>query len=95
MLDWSNRLLTSLQNGQPYPNLSTEHPSASVTDAYAIQKQFVSQLTQSQQWGDIVGFKAAVTAQHDKSAIDLSQGIQRPQQLTLAQLRFQTEKSQH
>ena len=75
MLDWSNRLLTSLQNGQPYPNLSTEHPSASVTDAYAIQKQFVSQLTQSQQWGDIVGFKAAVTAQQAQQAMGLEAGI--------------------
>ena len=75
MLDWSNRLLTSIENGQPYPNLSTEHPNASTANAYAVQKQFVSQLEQSQHWGNIVGFKAAVTAQQAQQAMGLETGI--------------------
>ncbi len=75
MLDWSNNLLTSLQKGRPYPNLSNEYPNASVTDAYAVQKQFVGQLEQSQQWGDIVGFKAAVTAPQAQQAMGLKAGI--------------------
>ena len=75
MLDWSNKLLTSLQNGQPYPNLSKKHPNASVANAYAVQKQFVSQLEESKQWGKIAGFKAAVTAHQAQQAMGLDAGI--------------------
>ena len=75
MLNWSNTLLTSLENGEPYPNLSSKFPDASVEEAYAAQKQFVSQLEQSKQWGDIAGFKAAVTAPQAQQAMGLKAGI--------------------
>jgi|TARA_B110000971_G_C19945566_1_gene470878 2-keto-4-pentenoate hydratase len=75
MLNWSSTLLTSLQNDQPYPNLSREFPDASVEDAYAVQKQFVRQLEQSKQWGNIVGFKAAVTAPQAQQAMGIEAGI--------------------
>ena len=75
MLDWSKKLLASLQNGQPYPNLSKEHPNASVANAYAVQKQFVSLLEQSQHWGEVAGFKAAVTAHLAQQAMGLDAGV--------------------
>jgi 2-keto-4-pentenoate hydratase len=75
MLNWTKTLLTSVQNNQPYPSLSGDFPAASVADAYAVQKQFVAELAQSHLWGDIVGFKAAVTASQAQQAMGIDTGI--------------------
>lgn len=75
MLDWSNNLLIALQNNQPYPSLSDAHPEATVKDAYVIQRQFVSALELSELWGQVVGYKAAVTAKQAQQAMGIDAGI--------------------
>lgn len=66
--DFANRTVTAYKAVTPMPQLSAEHPDATLADGYAIQGLVVKQLLEGKKPG---GFKAAVVAAPGQKAMGL------------------------
>ena len=64
-----------LRNNQPYKNLSTDCPEATIADAYALQRAFVQALAEAGDWGAIAGYKAALTAPQAQKMMGVAQPV--------------------
>lgn len=67
--------LQQLRNQQPYRSLTAEYPEATITDAYRLQRAFVAALAEAGDWGQIVGYKAALTAPQAQQMMGTSKPV--------------------
>ncbi|RPG23822.1 MAG: hypothetical protein CBC52_010045 [Gammaproteobacteria bacterium TMED92] len=67
--------LQQLRNQQPYRSLTAEYPEATIADAYLMQRAFVAALAEAGDWGQIVGYKAALTAPQAQQMMGTSKPV--------------------
>ena len=73
--DWAAEQLQRLRDQRPYRNLSANCPDATIDDAYALQRAFVSALIEAGDWGSVVGYKAALTAPQAQQMMNTTQPV--------------------
>ena len=60
---WIDATANNVLAGKPIENIRLSQPDISTHDAYALQRQLIQQLKESEGWGAICGYKAALTAE--------------------------------
>ena len=72
---WLDAALTKTLAGEPVQNISVNHPDISMDEAYALQHELVGKLRDHGGWGEIYGYKAALTALPAQQAMGITEPI--------------------
>jgi 2-keto-4-pentenoate hydratase len=72
---WLDAALTKTLAGEPVQNISVNHPDTSMDEAYALQHELVGKLRDHGGWGEIYGYKAALTALPAQQAMGITEPI--------------------
>ena len=72
---WLDAALTKTLAGEPIQNISVNHPDISMDEAYALQHELVGKLRDHGGWGEIYGYKAALTALPAQQAMGITEPI--------------------
>ncbi len=72
---WLDAALANTLAGEPVQNISVNHPDIAMDDAYALQRELVTKLQDHGGWGDVYGYKAALTAEPAQQAMGINQPI--------------------
>lgn len=66
---WLDRTLTGVLEGIAIENISTHQPHITLQEAYDLQRQLVRRLQNHGGWGEVYGYKAALTAPQAQQAM--------------------------
>jgi 2-keto-4-pentenoate hydratase len=72
---WLDAALTKTLAGESVQNISVNHPDISMDEAYALQHELVGKLRDHGGWGEIYGYKAALTALPAQQAMGITEPI--------------------
>ena len=72
---WLDAALAKTLVGEPVQNISVNHPDISMDEAYALQHELVGKLRDHGGWGEIYGYKAALTALPAQQAMGITEPI--------------------
>lgn len=72
---WINAAADNAIAGKPIENIHLSQPDISADDAYALQRQLVQRLKENGNWGDVCGYKAALTAKVAQQAMGVHEPV--------------------
>ncbi len=72
---WLQATLNHVLSGQPIENIATAWPELTQPKAYQLQRQLVTQLQKDGGWGQVYGYKAALTAEPAQQAMGIDEPI--------------------
>ena len=72
---WLDAALENVLAAKPIENISLTQPDITKEAAYDLQRQLVARLQAHGGWGDIYGYKAALTAQAAQQAMGIDEPI--------------------
>ena len=72
---WLDAALENVLEAKPIENISLTQPDITKEAAYDLQRQLVARLQAHGGWGDIYGYKAALTAQAAQQAMGIDEPI--------------------
>ena len=72
---WLDATLESVLAAKPIENISLTQPDITAEAAYDLQHQLIARLQTHGGWGDIYGYKAALTAQAAQQAMGIDEPI--------------------
>jgi len=72
---WLDAALENVLAAKPIENISLTQPDITTEAAYDLQRQLVARLKTHGGWGDIYGYKAALTAQAAQQAMGIDEPI--------------------
>ena len=80
MQKFTDDLIDCEQKSIAYPNLTEIYPKGTVSQAYMVQQIFINKLAKSGVLGEIIGYKAALTARPAQEAMNIedTQDARRP-----------------
>ena len=75
MQKFTDDLIDCEQKSIAYPNLTKIYPKGTVSQAYMVQQMFINKLAKSRVLGEIIGYKAALTARPAQEAMNIGEAI--------------------
>mgnify|MGYP002831198358 FL=1 len=75
MQKFTDDLIDCEQKSIAYPNLTEIYPKGTVSQAYMVQQIFINKLASSRVLGEIIGYKAALTARPAQDAMNIGEAI--------------------
>ena len=72
---WLDAALENVLAAKPIENISLTQPDITTEAAYDLQRQLVARLKTHGGWGDIYGYKAALTAQAAQQAMGIGEPL--------------------
>ena len=72
---WLDAALKNVLAGRPIENISLTQPDLTTEAAYHLQHQLIKRLQANGGWGEIYGYKAALTAQAAQDAMGIDEPI--------------------
>ena len=74
MQKFTDDLIDCERKSVAYPNLTEIYPNGTVSQAYMVQQIFINKLAKSRVLGEIIGYKAALTARPAQEAMNIRGG---------------------
>ena len=75
MQKFTDDLIDCERKSVAYPNLTEIYPNGTVSQAYMVQQIFINKLAKSRVLGEIIGYKAALTARPAQEAMNIGEAI--------------------
>ena len=72
---WLEAALANTLAGEPVENITISSNEIGIHDAYALQRELVGRLESHGGWGDVYGYKAALTAEPAQQAMGINEPI--------------------
>ena len=72
---WLEAALANTLAGEPVENITISSNEIGIHDAYALQRELVGRLESHGGWGEVYGYKAALTAEPAQQAMRISEPI--------------------
>ena len=72
---WLEAALTNTLAGKPVENITISSNEIGIHDAYALQRELVGRLESHGGWGEVYGYKAALTAEPAQQAMGINEPI--------------------
>jgi 2-keto-4-pentenoate hydratase len=72
---WIDAAANNVVAGEPIENIRLSQSDISTDDAYALQRQLIQQIKDNKGWGDVCGYKAALTAEVAQQAMGVHEPV--------------------